>query len=146
MALWCSRLARQPVTLEVDGSSPFGVAIKKSPPFGGLFFMLSKKRTRKPALGNLPVAGHNRRGFSAEKRVRSGFSAQAKNGLKRFKGLFTFMYVFLDEHKKLFRGFLITKVIYHHELNGSCFQRHIYGNFFLFFLFCLYRKCNYLLY
>ena len=27
MALWCSRLARQPVTLEVDGSSPFGVAI-----------------------------------------------------------------------------------------------------------------------
>ena len=28
MALWCSRLARQPVTLEVDGSSPFGVAIK----------------------------------------------------------------------------------------------------------------------
>ena len=29
MALWCSRLARQPVTLEVDGSSPFGVAIKQ---------------------------------------------------------------------------------------------------------------------
>ena len=28
MALWCSRLARQPVTLEVDGSSPFGVANK----------------------------------------------------------------------------------------------------------------------
>ena len=28
MALWCSRLARQPVTLEVDGSSPFGVAKK----------------------------------------------------------------------------------------------------------------------
>ena len=28
LALWCSRLARQPVTLEVDGSSPFGVAIK----------------------------------------------------------------------------------------------------------------------
>ena len=28
MALWCSRLARQPVTLEVDGSSPFGVATK----------------------------------------------------------------------------------------------------------------------
>ena len=26
LALWCSRLARQPVTLEVDGSSPFGVA------------------------------------------------------------------------------------------------------------------------
>ena len=29
MALWCSRLARQPVTLEVDGSSPFGVAKKE---------------------------------------------------------------------------------------------------------------------
>ncbi|MBR4972244.1 MAG: hypothetical protein IKY59_04655, partial [Oscillospiraceae bacterium] len=28
--LWCSRLARQPVTLEVDGSSPFGVAIKQN--------------------------------------------------------------------------------------------------------------------
>ena len=28
MASWCRRLARQPVTLEVDGSSPFGVAIK----------------------------------------------------------------------------------------------------------------------
>ena len=26
MARWCSRLARQPVTLEVDGSSPFRVA------------------------------------------------------------------------------------------------------------------------
>ena len=26
LALWCSRLARQPVTLEVDGSSPFRVA------------------------------------------------------------------------------------------------------------------------
>ncbi len=30
LALWCSRLARQPVTLEVDGSSPFGVAMKKA--------------------------------------------------------------------------------------------------------------------
>ena len=29
-ALWCSRLARQPVTLEVDGSSPFGVANKNT--------------------------------------------------------------------------------------------------------------------
>ena len=28
LAQWCSRLARQPVTLEVDGSSPFRVAIK----------------------------------------------------------------------------------------------------------------------
>ena len=30
MARWCSRLARQPVTLEVDGSSPFRVAIKNA--------------------------------------------------------------------------------------------------------------------
>ena len=28
LARWCSRLARQPVTLEVDGSSPFRVAKK----------------------------------------------------------------------------------------------------------------------
>ena len=32
MASWCSRLARQPVTLEVDGSSPFEVAKKEKPP------------------------------------------------------------------------------------------------------------------
>ncbi len=30
LARWCSRLARQPVTLEVDGSSPFRVAIFQS--------------------------------------------------------------------------------------------------------------------
>ena len=34
MALWCSRLARQPVTLEVDGSSPFGVAKQNVESFG----------------------------------------------------------------------------------------------------------------
>ena len=38
-ALWCSRLARQPVTLEVDGSSPFGVAKKKSHPLDGFSFL-----------------------------------------------------------------------------------------------------------
>ena len=36
-ARWCSRLARQPVTLEVDGSSPFRVA-KNAIPFGMAFF------------------------------------------------------------------------------------------------------------
>ena len=71
LARWCSRLARQPVTLEVDGSSPFRVAKKEVIPFGVAFFMC-KERTRKPALGNMPVACCNRRGFSAEKRVRSG--------------------------------------------------------------------------
>ena len=30
LARWCSRLARQPVTLEVDGSSPFRVAKLKA--------------------------------------------------------------------------------------------------------------------
>ncbi len=39
MALWCSRLARQPVTLEVDGSSPFGVAKKYSIPSGMEYFL-----------------------------------------------------------------------------------------------------------
>ena len=34
LALWCSRLARQPVTLEVDGSSPFGVAKQNVESFG----------------------------------------------------------------------------------------------------------------
>ena len=37
LARWCSRLARQPVTLEVDGSSPFRVA--KSHPFGMALFL-----------------------------------------------------------------------------------------------------------
>ena len=41
MALWCSRLARQPVTLEVDGSSPFGVAKKETTHLGGFFFAIS---------------------------------------------------------------------------------------------------------
>ena len=40
LARWCSRLARQPVTLEVDGSSPFRVA--KALLFGeGLFVFVS---------------------------------------------------------------------------------------------------------
>ena len=40
MALWCSRLARQPVTLEVDGSSPFGVAKRNAIHLDGVFFLL----------------------------------------------------------------------------------------------------------
>jgi len=36
-----------------------------------------KERTRKPALGNSPVDCCNRRGFSAEKRVRSGSPKQS---------------------------------------------------------------------
>ena len=47
MARWCSRLARQPVTLEVDGSSPFRVAKKEATPKGWLPFWQFEKRTRK---------------------------------------------------------------------------------------------------
>ena len=48
MALWCSRLARQPVTLEVDGSSPFGVAKKQHHPLGGVvFYRFGRTRTIK---------------------------------------------------------------------------------------------------
>ena len=43
MALWCSRLARQPVTLEVDGSSPFGVAKEETTHSGGFFFIIAEK-------------------------------------------------------------------------------------------------------
>ena len=46
MALWCSRLARQPVTLEVDGSSPFGVAKKELIPSGMSSFFIDAGRTR----------------------------------------------------------------------------------------------------
>ena len=42
MALWCSRLARQPVTLEVDGSSPFGVAKKEVIHPDDFFFVILK--------------------------------------------------------------------------------------------------------
>ena len=37
LARWCSRLARQPVTLEVDGSSPFRVAIYNAFAFEEVF-------------------------------------------------------------------------------------------------------------
>ena len=45
LARWCSRLARQPVTLEVDGSSPFRVA--KTPFLMEWRFLLCCNRTRK---------------------------------------------------------------------------------------------------
>ena len=43
LARWCSRLARQPVTLEVDGSSPFRVAKKEATPKGWLPFWQFQK-------------------------------------------------------------------------------------------------------
>ena len=39
LASWCSRLARQPVTLEVDGSSPFEVAKRNAIRLDGVFFL-----------------------------------------------------------------------------------------------------------
>ena len=62
MALWCSRLARQPVTLEVDGSSPFGVA-KFRPGLGsGLKYasvaQLVEQRIENPrVVGSTPTGG-----------------------------------------------------------------------------------------
>ena len=55
MALWCSRLARQPVTLEVDGSSPFGVAKTLLSKDKGVFlfiFQFIAGREHAPALRN----------------------------------------------------------------------------------------------
>ena len=43
---------------------------RKDHPWGGLFFWHIDGRTRKAALGKAPVGLFNRRGFSAEKRVR----------------------------------------------------------------------------
>ena len=109
LARWCSRLARQPVTLEVDGSSPFRVAIFNVPKFGTyasvaqlveqrtenprvvgsiptggtISFESTFERNRKAALSNVPVAHCNRRGFSAEKRFRP--EAPLLKGLVRKK-------------------------------------------------------------
>ena len=63
LALWCSRLARQPVTLEVDGSSPFGVAIIASvQSFGSARYasvaQLVEQRTENPrVVGSIPTGG-----------------------------------------------------------------------------------------
>ena len=62
MALWCSRLARQPVTLEVDGSSPFGVAIthlwRVRPPRYASVAQLVEQRTENPrVVGSIATGG-----------------------------------------------------------------------------------------
>ena len=65
LALWCSRLARQPVTLEVDGSSPFGVAIKsqicamrKTSSSYASVAQLVEQRTENPrVVGSIPTGG-----------------------------------------------------------------------------------------
>ena len=56
MASWCSRLARQPVTLEVDGSSPFEVAKKEKPSIWMAFlFWAVLKSGLEPFKFNTPV-------------------------------------------------------------------------------------------
>ena len=60
LARWCSRLARQPVTLEVDGSSPFRVAIFTVPSFGtyASVAQLVEQRTENPrVVGSIPTGG-----------------------------------------------------------------------------------------
>ena len=63
LALWCSRLARQPVTLEVDGSSPFGVANFIEQSFGSALkyasvAQLVEQRTENPrVVGSIPTGG-----------------------------------------------------------------------------------------
>ena len=64
MALWCSRLARQPVTLEVDGSSPFGVAKFRPELVSGLknasVAQSVEQWTENPrVVGSIPTGGTN---------------------------------------------------------------------------------------
>ena len=62
MALWCSRLARQPVTLEVDGSSPFGVAIMNcgefhSPQYASVAQSVEQWTENPRVVGSIPTGG-----------------------------------------------------------------------------------------
>ena len=65
LALWCSRLARQPVTLEVDGSSPFGVAIKsqicamrkKTSSYASVAQLVEQRTENPRVVGSIPTGG-----------------------------------------------------------------------------------------
>ena len=63
LARWCSRLARQPVTLEVDGSSPFRVANiasveSVSSPQHASVAQLVEQWTENPrVVGSIPTGG-----------------------------------------------------------------------------------------
>ena len=62
LALWCSRLARQPVTLEVDGSSPFGVAIMNcgefhSPQYASVAQSVEQWTENPRVVGSIPTGG-----------------------------------------------------------------------------------------
>ena len=58
LARWCSRLARQPVTLEVDGSSPFRVAKKVILRDG--FFSYPKKDSPHSGRASAAVQGNGK--------------------------------------------------------------------------------------
>ena len=87
MALWCSRLARQPVTLEVDGSSPFGVAINKNTTQRVVFlFMMVVPTDSKDSMrqsGGLSLAarldGGNTTNFSKGKNVNEDLRGRQKS-------------------------------------------------------------------
>ena len=76
MARWCSRLARQPVTLEVDGSSPFRVAKKKiEHSLSLLFYVICQELGSNYPIqqsGGLLIAAGLDGGDTIVKRVRSG--------------------------------------------------------------------------
>ena len=63
LALWCSRLARQPVTLEVDGSSPFGGAINasvesdSSPQYASVAQSVEQWTENPRVVGSIPTGG-----------------------------------------------------------------------------------------
>ena len=80
MALWCSRLARQPVTLEVDGSSPFGVAKFRPELVSGLKYasvaQLVEQWTENPrVVGSIPTGGTNDVDLSGIEEIRFRRSA-----------------------------------------------------------------------
>ena len=63
LARWCSRLARQPVTLEVDGSSPFRVAIyageqsKRSAQHASVAQSVEQGTENPRVVGSIPTGG-----------------------------------------------------------------------------------------
>ena len=63
LARWCSRLARQPVTLEVDGSSPFRVAniasveSESSPQYASVAQLVEQWTENPRVAGSIPAGG-----------------------------------------------------------------------------------------
>ena len=61
LARWCSRLARQPVTLEVDGSSPFRVAknveSESSPLYASVAQSVEQWTENPRVVGSIPTGG-----------------------------------------------------------------------------------------